>query len=705
MPHPKLRASRTSWSLAFVCLLAACAQQQSAAPPPESAAAATASPPAAQAQQTQAPVEEPGVVRFFDRRVDLKPFLSGFPYRAFQSQLEDRKLYYLDTRERYTLLELTLDEDTQTVDLKDGKPVTNADFSQRSLWSVHYLPQRSELWLHADERNDERMNLYRVDKTSPDRKMVQETHEDYLYDYGFSEDGKWLAYLPRRGTKAPYDTCLRVRKLGNAAGEAPEEREVVCDSPSLRFTWGRITFSKDDREVYFTAQLDDDRKRVQLVRVDLNAKPPKVEPITDVTRSRSAPNLLEGWANGEKLVWFANDDGFDNLYVYTRKNRKVQQLTHYQEDIDTAQLMDDGVFVSHGTPARSVLELVDLKSGKALTSTTVPGQVLALDAHGKTVLWTHEAPDVVFELNATKLQNSQGAFTFHKRKLAGPDPALEAAIVQCQAEAVKIPTFDVDPKTGQQRLLHAFLLSPRHPLGPDDHAPGALAMIRSFYGGDNVYTDLDHILCAAGMTVLSPSVRGSTGFGKEFFALNDKDLGGDEIVDLFYAARWLEKRTGLPPARIGVYGRSHGGYATMRALTFPPETNGRNASYPFGFGMAEAGFSDIEAFFHATNIPDWVVLEAGDPADPKELAKIRDRSPIHHVDRLNAPLFLLHGENDWRVPVEGSRAFASAAKAAHKPVTYVEIAGQGHHVEGLERIAQAFQARFDFLMSLFGSAR
>ena len=117
--------------------------------------------------------------------------------------------------------------------------------------------------------------------------------------------------------------------------------------------------------------------------------------------------------------------------------------------------------------------------------------------------------------------------------------------------------------------------------------------------------------------------------------------------------------------------------------------------------MAEAGFSDIVAFWKATNIPDWVVLEAGDPADPKELAKIQDRSPIQHVDRLTAPLLLLHGENDWRVPVEGSRAFARAAEAAHKPVTYVEIKGQGHHVEGLERISQVFQARFDFLMGLF----
>jgi dipeptidyl aminopeptidase/acylaminoacyl peptidase len=594
-----------------------------------------------------------------------------------------------------------VNENTGALDLKSGTPVTEVDWSERSLWNVHFERERNELWLHADERNDERMNLYRVDLASEARAVVAETDYDYVYDFGFSEDGKLLAYLPRTGKKAPFSTCLRVRELVPAQGKVPEDREVLCDSAALRFTWGQVVFSPDNREVYFTAQLDDDRNRVQLVRVDLREKTPRAEPITDVKRSRSAPGVLEGWAPGERLMFVANDDGYYNVYSYARKTRKVEQLTRYTEDIDDAVLSDDGVFVSHGTPARSTLELVDLKTGATRASDTVPGKVDVLDAHGKSVLWTHEAPDVVFELNATRFVPTGKAIAFTKQKLAAPEAAMQDAVVQCQAEAVQIPTFDVDKKTGRTRLLHAFLLSPRRPLGPDDHVPGNLAMIRSFYGGDNVYTELDHILCAAGITVLSPSVRGSSGFGKEFFALNDGDLGGDEIVDLFYAARWLEKRTGLPPARIGVYGRSHGGYATMRALTFPPETNGRNESYPFGFGLADAGFSDIEAFFRATNIPDWVILESGDPSDPKQVDKIRDRSPLHHVKRLSAPLFLLHGENDWRVPVEGSRAFAQAARAAGKPVTYLEVAGQGHHVEGLERIAQTFQARFDFLMGLY----
>ncbi|MBC8067918.1 MAG: S9 family peptidase, partial [Deltaproteobacteria bacterium] len=248
---------------------------------------------------------------------------------------------------------------------------------------------------------------------------------------------------------------------------------------------------------------------------------------------------------------------------------------------------------------------------------------------------------------------------------------------------------------------HAFVLEPRQPLTDGQQK---LAMITAFYGGENGYSQLDQVMCAAGITVVSPSVRGSSGFGRDFHALNDRDLGGDEIVDLFWVARWLEQREKLGPRRIGVYGGSHGGYATMRALTFPPSTNGRNELYPFGFGLAHAGFSDIESFHDASNIPDWVVLESGDPQKPADRARMKDRSPLTHVARLQMPILITHGSNDWRVPVDGSRQFAEAAKAAGAPVTYVEFEGQGHHIEGLALQVKLYQVRLDFLMAVAKAA-
>lgn len=681
-------------SLAPLALLAplaacalACAPVHKATPYPGAA-------PAAGEPAAPAPT---GLVRYFDRGVDLEPFLAGFPFERWMPSLATRRLFFFATGDRYTLKMLDLRGAAGPLALDRAVTVSEVDWSKRSLWSLHHHAASDTLWLHADERNDEQMNLWTLDLKSG--ALAQVTAHDYVYGLGFSADDTQVAYLPRSGSKAPFRSCLQVMDVTTRA-----TREVVCDTPALRFTWSELRWSPEGDEVYFQAQVDGDRNRVQLVAVDLKAAKPAVRVLTDPKVERTEAAALEGWVDDDGLVFLANDDGYFNLHRYARKTRQVKQLTRFTEDVSSARLVDAGVFAVHRTPMGSTLVLVDPRSGKVLGAQPQRGRADVIDGHGDQVLWTQEAPDLVFEANLATVAGSDGraAGLSTARVIAVPE-ALSAQIVQCRAEAVKIPTFDRDRVTGQPRELHAFVLRPLRPLA---ERPRELALIRAFYGGENGYSTFDHVMCAAGLTVISPAVRGSEGFGKAFSALNDGDLGGDEIVDLFHVARWAEKQLGLAPRQIGVYGGSHGGYATMRALTFPPASTpaNRGQPYDFGFGLAHAGFSDIKSFHDQCNIPDWVVLESGDPARPEQLARMRDRSPLSHVDRLRAPLLLTHGSNDWRVPVGESRAFHEQAKALGKPVTYVEFAGQGHHIEGLALQRQLYQARFDFLMKVAGDA-
>jgi dipeptidyl aminopeptidase/acylaminoacyl peptidase len=675
----------------WMCLAwtAACAPPNAATPypqtePPQGVEAAADEPGAA-----VGPKAEPVVARYFDRELDLRPFLVGFPYGDFHPSLRTGALFYLERGDRYTLRMLDVGEQAGALarfELAKGKPIVDADWSKRSLWSVHHHAPTQTLWLHADASNDERMNLWTLSLETGE--LTQVTHHDYVYGLGFSPDESTIAYLPRKGAKAPFESCLVLRKVDASASEA--EEQIVCDSPSLAFTWGEPRFSPDGQEIYFNAQTHGDRNRSQLVRVDLLDGRRAAKPVTKTKVRRSAPEALEGWIDGETLLLLANDDGFSNLHAYSRKTGKLAQLTRYREDVTSARLLGDEVLAVHRTPAGSTLVRLDARTGKELAVHALPGTADVIDGHDRRALVVHRSPDIVHETHEVDL--TRPGLALHE--VVGLDPDVERSLVACRASAVRIPTFDVDRATGKPRELHAFLLEPRQPL---EDPRQRLALVTAFYGGENRYSVLDQIMCAAGLTVVSPAVRGSDGFGKDFFALNDEDLGGDEIVDLFWVARWMEKRLGLPAARIGVYGGSHGGYATMRALTFPPGTNKRNDFYPFGFGMAHAGFSDIESFYRATNIPDWVVLESGDPNVPAELARMRDRSPLTHVERLRAPLLVTHGSQDWRVPVDESRRFVEKAKAAGLPVQYVEFEGQGHHIEGLALQGTAYQVRLDFL--------
>lgn len=683
MPAMNLRVGLVSLLLALGCAPPnAATPYPSAAPEFGDAAPAEQTEPAATVKP-----EVKGIASYFDREVDLAPFLAGFPYGRMRPNLKTGKLFYYELGEQYALKMLDIPE-SGSWDLATGKTVSDVDWSKRSLWGIHHHPDSNTLWLHADESNDEVMNLWTLDLGSG--ALEQVTQHDYVYGLGFSEDETQVAYLPRKGKKAPFSTCLRVRDV-----KSGDEREVVCDSPDLTFTWSDIRFTPDGKEVFFNAQVKGDRTKGQLVRVDLRKKTPKVQLVTNAKVSRNSPSPLEGWL-GNELLYTANDDGFSNLYAYDRVTKKTRQITRFKEDL-SAERSGDKVVGVHKTPAGSTVVLVDPKSSMVLETRKFPGSVSLSDAYGDRAYLTQTSPDIYLEGYSMR---RGGSSLGDMETVLALDPELQKRIVACKASTVKIPTFDKDPKTGKTRELHAFLLEPREPVPEAER----MAMITAFYGGRNGYSKFDNIMCAAGMTVLSPAVRGSSGFGKDFYSLNDKDLGGDEIVDVFYAARWLEEHTGLSPRRIGVKGGSHGGYATMRALTHPPATNGRNESYPLGFGMAHAGFSDIKTFYDATNIPDWVVLESGDPNVAADLAKMKDRSPMQHVDLLRAPLLLTHGSKDWRVPVDESRQFAKAAREQKKPVQYVEIDGQGHHIEGLKLQVQVYQARFDFLAAVAKAA-
>jgi len=217
-------------------------------------------------------------------------------------------------------------------------------------------------------------------------------------------------------------------------------------------------------------------------------------------------------------------------------------------------------------------------------------------------------------------------------------------------------------------------------------------MVESFYGGMNSYASDYQIYTQAGIYVLSAAPRGSAGFGRDFAALNDKDLGGNETIDMIYATKYVADKLGIPANRVGAFGTSHGGYETMRLLTFPGEVNGTKASFPFGFGVAIAGFCDIRWQMFHCNIPDWITLEAG--SDSIHQA---ERSPINYVDKITGPLFLAHGTNDHRVDMAGSTDIANKLEELGKPYEYMQFEGLGHGIKGAENNLKFYTHLFKFL--------
>ena len=621
------------------------------------------------------------VIQFKGRKIDLKPHVEGFPYSQFSPFYDTGKMYFFHEGEK-TLLKVI---DMAAGDLGSGTAVSDIDFSGRNVWQIRYNKVDGHLYWQGDEINDEIINLCRLNPESGQYEKL--TDVPYIFGYYWDESQTKIAYTARLGDKEKRLDELRVLNLENL-----EEETITADNPEFRFTWGAVSWQPDGQGVVTTVNKNADRTYSNLVYIDFKTGEWTI--MTDPEKPRSFPNTLHKWLNRDECLYLSNEDGFVNLYSYHIGKKKSKQITRFVKDIIDAELItiDDKKYLLcvQGDPIESEILLINPKTTEIIERQKADLNLTILDSKENRLLVQSTSATVKFRIDEIIVEKDG----FLWDTIIDIPDNLKNQIVRSRLERIEYPAFDTDPETGKLRMLHAFLYHPRNPLPRDQQ----MVMIEAFYGGNNRFNTQYQILADAGIYVLSPAPRGSYGYGREFEALNDGDLGGNEIIDIIYAGRYISDKLGVPADRIGVFGGSHGGYATMRLLTFPGEANRNRADFNWGFGISHAGFSDIIHFYEHCNIPDWIVLEAGDPKT--ESARLKDRSPLYHAKEMTGRLLLTHGTNDNRVPIEGSRAMADSLKKYRKNVTLVEFEGQGHGVKGLANTVKRYKAWFDFLQSV-----
>jgi dipeptidyl aminopeptidase/acylaminoacyl peptidase len=191
-----------------------------------------------------------------------------------------------------------------------------------------------------------------------------------------------------------------------------------------------------------------------------------------------------------------------------------------------------------------------------------------------------------------------------------------------------------------------------------DASPGPAVVV--FHGGPEgqsraTFAPLTHLLTSIGVKVLQPNVRGSTGYGFRFQSLDDKTLRWDAVRDGCEAARDL-KQTGLA-TKTAAMGGSYGGFMTLAVLVDDPDL--------WDAGVDIVGIADWHTFFK--NMPPWRgvirIREYGDP-EGAESEFLRQISPVHRANTITAPLLIIHGRNDPRVPLHESEQIAEKAPRA-----------------------------------------
>jgi dipeptidyl aminopeptidase/acylaminoacyl peptidase len=176
---------------------------------------------------------------------------------------------------------------------------------------------------------------------------------------------------------------------------------------------------------------------------------------------------------------------------------------------------------------------------------------------------------------------------------------------------------------------------------------------------------------ACGWAVVAPNVRGSTGYGRRYASLDDRRRRLDAVADLVAVGEWVRARPDLGD-RVAVAGGSYGGYLALSALVARPDL--------WAAGVSIVGMANLVTFLERTGDYRRALREREYGSLRHDRDFLVEASPLTHVDRIAAPLLLIHGANDPRVPVGEAEQIHEAMQARGRRSTLLVFDDEGHGV-------------------------
>ncbi len=541
-------------------------------------------------------------------------------------------------------------------------------------------PDRPEFVFGMDEGGNERTQLHRLDADGTVTNLTGTPDAKHRWG-GWSHDGERFAFASNRRDEAVFDIYVQGRD------DTGEDATLVYEGDGWLSVGGWSP--DDDRLVVTEAHWSFDQ--------DVYVLETETGELTHLTPHEGDVRYLSaGWGPDGEALYLVTDDGADTLYL-ARLDTETGQLDTVREGGDWNV---DGVALDEETGllvySRNVDGYTELTAGTLTGALTVeefaapalPGDVAGGVSFGP--------GGERFALSASGRATNTNVYVVSLPELrgAGDSDRVDASTRWTHASTAGVPTESfVEPElvryeTFDGREVPAFLSV------PGDTSEGETPVIVDIHGGPESqrrpsFSGLIQYFLSRGYAVFEPNVRGSTGYGKAYTHLDDVEKRMDAVRDIEAAVDWLERRPAIDPDRIVAKGGSYGGFVVLAALTEYPDR--------WAAGIDSVGIANFVTFLENTGPWRRQLREAeyGSLADDRGL--LERISPINNIEQIEAPLFVLHGANDPRVPLAEAEQIVARARDQGVPVEKLVFEDEGHGVSKLENRVEAYTRVVDFL--------
>lgn len=412
---------------------------------------------------------------------------------------------------------------------------------------------------------------------------------------------------------------------------------------------------------------------------ELNVATGDLRDLTIAPKDGTASCTIVGYMPGEREVLLRSDseNGLHRLYLKSLGSGKVRQpisaLGAHQ--LDGAGVNDTRRYLvtSSNEDGYGTLRVFTLPDFKPVTLPAMEkGLVSGSGLRGSTLLWSLNNARTPGAAYATTLTPENPKATPVTRQITWTDDqGLDLASFPLP-ELIHYPAFD-----GKQIPAFLFL--------PPGHGDGtAIPFIVLYHGGPEgqsrpAFNGQQQYLLSRGFGILMPNVRGSTGYGRDFHMMDDYQGRWGSVKDGVDAAEWLVKQGYAEPGLIATYGGSYGGFMSVACIVEDQERVER-AERPtrlFGACVDIVGIVNMKTFLERTSGYRRKLreVEYGPLSDPAFLLSV---SPLDRVDKIQVPVFIAHGFNDPRVPVEEAMQLSMALKEAKRNPRVFIAPDEGH---------------------------
>ena len=560
-----------------------------------------------------------------------------------------------------------------SVPVEGGWPRQLTAFTDETVRGVGVSRTDGRIVLCADHDGDEFHQLYLID---PDRGWPEQiTQEPQVQHYvgaeAWAPDGTKFAYAANARTPTDMETWVRDVESGESR---PLFGKEMFSFPG--------PWSPDGTKLLAMEFRNNSDASIHLVDVEAATA-------RELTPHHEEALFVPGaWAADGSGFYLVTDEGseFRGLAFYDLASDRYEWVEEPTHDVEDLVASDEGRVLAWlvNEDGYDRLRLRDLKTGRELPEPELPDGArphltgafppLAISPDGSHVALITSSPQRPPE--AWVVDTETGAARPVTDSRVGAGLRAEDLV---DTELISFPSFD-------GRDIPAWLYRP-----PVERK---VPVLLSIHGGPEaqekpVYQPMYQYLLSRGIAVLATNIRGSTGYGKTYQRLVQRDWGGGDLKDWDHAVKWLHQQEWVDRDRLAVYGGSYGGFAVLTCVTRLPDY--------WAAAVDIFGPSNLVTFAKAVP-PTWKRFIARFVGDPETEADfLMERSPITYADDVTTPLLVIQGATDPRVVKGESDQFVEKLRSLGRTVDYVVFDDEGHGFTKRPNELKAYRLAADWL--------